>query len=85
MTSLDDVQQLQQEYGADWIVRRTNGKAYATRRIRSLTEDELRAGLEMTLYDGDGNTLAAKLKMQTLNEARLNGTASTEAALTPTP
>ena len=59
-TTLEDVQQLQADYGHGWNVRMLHGTARATRR-RDLSDAENAAGLAMTLYDGDRGSLAEQL------------------------
>jgi len=70
MTTVDDVQFLQGAYGSDWIIRITKGRARATRR-RDLSDEEMSAGMEMTLFDGDGGTLTEQLNKQELLEREL--------------
>jgi|1185.fasta_scaffold47417_3 hypothetical protein len=70
-TTLEDVQRLQADYGHSWNVRMLNGTACATRR-RDLSDSELGAGLAMTLYDGDRNSLAEQLIEQARIEESLS-------------
>lgn len=59
---------LQEAYGGDWSIRVTTRKGVATRR-RSLSDEELAAGMAMTLYDGEGGSLAELLfKQQRLED-----------------
>jgi hypothetical protein len=59
----EELGDLHAAYGADWLIRVTNSKAAATRR-RSLSDEEIAAGMAMTLYDGDGGSLAQLLFAQ---------------------
>lgn len=74
MTSLDEVQKLQTAYGSDWTIRITNSVARATRR-RNLSDEEMSAGMAMTLFDGDGSSLAEQLAEQQCIEDDLIETA----------
>lgn len=72
-TSEEDVQHLQADYGKSWNVRMLHGTACATRR-RDLSDSELGAGLAMTLYDGDRESLSEQLIEQTRIEESLSST-----------
>ncbi len=72
-TTPEGVQQLQADYGHGWNVRMVHGTACATRR-RHLFEFELDAGLAMTLYDGDRDSLAEQLIEQARIEDSLSST-----------
>lgn len=72
-TTPEDVPQLQADYGRSWNVRMLHGTACATRR-RDLSDSELDAGLAMTLYDGDRDSLAEQLIEQARIEESLSPT-----------
>lgn len=72
-TTAEDVPQLQADHGHSWNVRMLHGTACATRR-RVLLDSELEAGLAMTLYDGDRDSLAEQLIEQTRIEKSLSST-----------
>jgi len=72
-TTSEDVPQLQADYGRDWNVRMLHGTACATRR-RGLSDSEIDAGLAMTLYDGDRDSLAEQLIEQARIEESLSST-----------
>jgi hypothetical protein len=72
-TTAEDVPQLQADYGRGWNVRMLHGTACATRR-RDLSDSELDAGLAMTLYDGDRDSLAEQLIEQARIEESLSST-----------
>src|SRR3954462_11276918 len=72
-TTPKDVLQLRADYGRSWTVRMLHGTACATRR-RDLSDSELGAGLAMTLYDGDRESLSEQLIEQTRIEESLSST-----------
>ncbi len=72
-TTAEGVQQLQADYGHSWNVRMVHGTACATR-LRDLFDFELNAGLAMTLYDGDRDSLAEQLIEQARIEESLSAT-----------
>jgi hypothetical protein len=72
-TTPEDVQQLRADYGHGWNVRMLHGTGCATRR-RYLSDSEIDAGLAMTLYDGDRDSLAEQLIEQARIEESLSST-----------
>lgn len=65
-----DLSELQLAYGSDWYIRIINAEPRATRR-RSLSDEEISAGMAMTLFDGDGGRLAELLIKQERIESDL--------------
>lgn len=72
-TTDEEVQRLQADHGHSWNVRMLHGIARATRR-RDLSDSEIDAGLAMTLYDGDRDSLTEKLIEQARIEESLSST-----------